>query len=180
MGTMSVNNAHTTSRRIRELENPITDIGEKWKMKRKALAEKWAEIEEFPGYFVSNQGNVRRTGAKNKAGNALPDREINGSKQNGRKFVTINGKSRSVGKLVATSFLPPPDDPRKVYASHINRKKWDDRVENLKWEYPMKCMAKRFSSLSRQAPRYIGVSAEEFRSKARKSYFAKSPNKNTT
>ena len=47
--------------------------------------------------------------------------------------LTMKGKQHSIypHRLVATAFLPNPDNLRDV--DHINRIKTDNRVENLRW-----------------------------------------------
>ena len=50
---------------------------------------------------------------------------------NGYTMVTLGGDSYTVHRLVASTFIPNPDN--KPYVNHINCIKTDNRVENLEW-----------------------------------------------
>lgn len=89
----------------------------------------WKNIEEATNYEVSNLGNVRNT----KSGQILnPGVSGNGYKQVSLKMKDNNKfMKRYVHRLVATYFLPNPDNKREV--NHRNLDRTDNRVENLEW-----------------------------------------------
>ena len=94
------------------------------------MKEEWKEINEFPGYKVSNQGRVYNSRTK---------RYI-GSNHRGYKAVGLfNGveyKRVLVHILVAKAFIPNPDSIHKTQVDHINTIKTDNQVENLRWVTP--------------------------------------------
>lgn len=51
----------------------------------------------------------------------------------GNRYATIrvNGKAYRVHRLVAETFIPNPDNLPQV--DHINRNRYDNRIENLRW-----------------------------------------------
>lgn len=91
----------------------------------------WVKVDMFQQYEVSNKGNVRsinymRTGETVMLKQAL---------RKGYCHVTLmrNGErhDKSVHWLVATAFIPNPE--KKPFIDHINCKRDDNRVENLRW-----------------------------------------------
>lgn len=92
----------------------------------------WKDVLGFEGrYQVSNLGNVRSL--LNKKG---PLYLIHKSKTtNGYIAVRLykDGKlyTKTVAKLMATVFIPNPDNLPQV--NHINEIKTDNRIENLEW-----------------------------------------------
>lgn len=100
-------------------------------MKTKELSEtyggRWAEIKDFPGYYVSDQGQVYSDKVK---------RLLKGSiSQNGYKTVMLckHGKLKlfSVHQLVAKAFIPNPEN--KDVVNHKDGVKQNNSVENLEW-----------------------------------------------
>ena len=91
------------------------------------MTELWVEIEECPKYEVSNMGNVR-----NKKTGHIIAFETNYAGYH-RVIIDKNGKPvhRRVARLVATAFIPNPDNLPEV--DHINHIRNDDRVDNLQW-----------------------------------------------
>ncbi len=72
----------------------------------------------FDNYLVSNMGNV-----KDQYGNILHTRTNSDGYKTVKRFL--------VHRLVATSFIPNPDN--KSFIDHINGDRGDNRVENLRW-----------------------------------------------
>lgn len=90
------------------------------------MKEKWKTIVDFPGYEVSDRGQIRsaKTGRIRK--------QIAGKTGQG---VTLrhNGKTvtRGVARLVAQEFIPNPEDLDRV--THKNGDQTDNRASNLRW-----------------------------------------------
>lgn len=90
--------------------------------------ERWLEINEFPGYSVSDQGRIKKDFPErimsvmtNKAGVLMA-------------FLVKEGRqyTRGVAKLVADHFLPHSTD-EKATPLHLNGDRLDNRAENLVW-----------------------------------------------
>ena len=86
--------------------------------------EEWRPIVDYPEYEVRNGGNVRRGGRVLKPGYSI-----------GYLLVVLSSnntqKTQLVHRLVASAFIPNPDNKPQV--DHINRIRSDNRVENLRW-----------------------------------------------
>lgn len=79
----------------------------------------WQPIDDL--YEVSCDGQVRRCGVNIRQ--SVTDK--------GYKRVTVNGRSMSVHRLVATAFIPNPLLKKEV--NHKNGVKGDNRSDNLEW-----------------------------------------------
>jgi RecB family endonuclease NucS len=97
---------------------------------------KWAKIDGFPDYEVSESGDVRRIvkDTSREYGYALKGR----TKPNGSVWYTLknaNGRfvSRNVSRLVFNGFLEKPTDDN-VRIIHVDGDKSNNHCSNLRWE----------------------------------------------
>lgn len=94
------------------------------------MKEIWKNIEGLDGYKVSNLGrvksmNYRRSGA---------ERLMSQTENLNCLKVNIRNKLYPVHRLVATAFLPYPEEKCSFFdVIHINGNPYDNRVFNLKW-----------------------------------------------
>ena len=107
------------------------------------------EIKNFPGYFITEKGEVYRLPHKNFDGKNSPSRVLCGTHLRGggvgnkRCYESVNisvknsegrtvkQKRMYVHRLVAESFIENPHNYSEI--DHINQDKLDNRVENLRW-----------------------------------------------
>lgn len=91
--------------------------------------EQWKIITEATNYAVSNLGRIKNT----KTGQILnPGIAGNGYKQVSLRMIQSNKfEKRYVHRLVATYWIPNPENKREV--NHINLDRTDNRMENLEW-----------------------------------------------
>lgn len=92
----------------------------------------WKDIEGFEGYYkVSNYGNVmslKRTGA---TGGLIKPYEHTKGYSKVSLWKGNKGKKMSIHRLVATAFIPNPDN--KPQTNHKNGVRDDNHVSNLEW-----------------------------------------------
>lgn len=97
--------------------------------------EEWRDIPvEVEGYEVSNMGRVRR-----RIGDQYRVLVDNPTKRPGYVKVTIGGKGHLVHRLVATAFIPNPEN--KGHVNHIDNAKNNNCVTNLEWVHPYENIA---------------------------------------
>lgn len=97
------------------------------------MQEEWRNIQGFDGYYqVSNTGRVKRVSSYNCTKNGKLLKPYNNS---GYLFVklSVNGKTHdfSVHRLVATTFIPNPDN--KPCVDHIDCQRSNNNADNLRW-----------------------------------------------
>jgi len=106
---------------------PAPEVEEIQEEKKKEPEEIWKPIKNHPAYFVSNLGNVRDS-----CGNILKQYKcFTADHKTYRMNVSINNKTNQVHRLVAFAFIPNPENLPEV--DHIDRKPWNNKVENLRW-----------------------------------------------
>ena len=86
--------------------------------------EMWKEIEELPGYLVSNKGRVM----KSETGQIMVL-----SKNGGYERITI---SKHVHRLVAKAFLEEPEHKGRTWVDHIDGNRSNNDISNLRWVTP--------------------------------------------
>lgn len=85
--------------------------------------EVWKEIESFPGYLISNFGNVWSC----KSGQLLKLHK----RKDGYLRVSLNKCPQSVHRLVAKAFIPNPENKPQV--NHKNGIPTCNDISNLEW-----------------------------------------------
>lgn len=90
------------------------------------MNEEWRAIEDYPGYEVSNRGNVRRTNGKPVTAHPFAGGYLRVWLKNEKGL-----KNRTIHALVLKAFVGPR--PPGYQTRHLNNIRTDNRVENLAW-----------------------------------------------
>lgn len=91
------------------------------------MKEQWAELEEWPGYLVSNTGLIY-----SKRRDRLLKASINSKGYFQVGLTNSDGwKSRQIHRLVAIAFVPGQFDGAVV--NHIDGNKQNNHASNLEW-----------------------------------------------
>lgn len=102
------------------------------------MEEIWKSIPDFPGYEVSNLGNVRSYKSKCKGEGqkwkqlSTPQRILKPCTQKYRQIILSNNgscKAFKISRLVLRAFVGEPENNQEV--RHLNGISTDDRLENL-------------------------------------------------
>jgi len=122
----------------------------------------WRTIPGYPGYEVSNTGDVR-----NSRGWTLRQQTYDGYRRLG---LCIDGKciTRKVHRLVAMAFIPNPENKPQV--DHINRIASDNRVENLRWATHTEQTENRITPVGVSGNKYINKNGNNWSVYIRKGY----------
>lgn len=100
------------------------------------MKEIWKNVQGYEGqYQVSNLGRVKSLKRKLDNGRSVNEKILNSSSkkktQDGYLMVALAGKTFRVNRLVATAFIPNPDN--KSVVNHIDGDKENNRADNLEW-----------------------------------------------
>lgn len=88
--------------------------------------EEWREIDDFPGYFVSDEGRVR-----GRRKSIL--KEVDGGQGYLKVTLSKNGEhtDKRINRLVAEAFLDNPNELPVVM--HLDNNRKNNNVNNLRW-----------------------------------------------
>jgi hypothetical protein len=88
------------------------------------MEEVWKIIKGFESYNVSNLGRIKSLFGKEK----ILKQSLN---RDGYMKINLNGTTFNTHRLVAGAFLENKENKPQV--NHLNKKRCDNRVENLEW-----------------------------------------------
>ena len=140
------------------------------------LEEVWKDIENYPNYQISNLGRVKSKERYTKQRNGMnlrkeklltPQKDHKGYlyvrlyNENGWKYFKIH-------RLVADAFIPNVNN--KPTIDHINRKKDDNNVHNLRWADYIEQQNNKDKTKSIENMRIIGKKPYKNRAKKVKQY----------
>lgn len=100
------------------------------------MREIWKDVQGYEGqYKVSNLGRVKSLKRKLGSGRSVSEKILNSSSkkktQDGYLMVALAGRTFRVNRLVATAFIPNPDN--KPVVNHIDGNKENNKADNLEW-----------------------------------------------
>ena len=96
------------------------------------MSETWKQIEGFNNYEVSDHGRIR-----NKKTNKMLKPYDSCGRMNVKLYVNGKGFGKRLHILVATAFLPNPDQKEHVYHSNLDVR--NCRADNLYWISEAEC-----------------------------------------
>ena len=114
--------------------------------------EMWRSVDGFLNYQISNTGNVRNANT----GRILKTHEH----RDGYVIVDLRADDKrtncKIHRLVSTAFIPNPDNKPQV--DHIDNKKDNNCVDNLRWATHQENQRNKPKTLRPTTSKYIGVS----------------------
>lgn len=105
--------------------------------------EEWRDVKGYEGYYqISNKGSIKSLKRTFYSGSNLRIKKIYEEKilkqqsyKQGYKYVVLCkdgiSKKLKVHRIIAQAFIPNPEN--KPCIDHINAKRDDNRIENLRW-----------------------------------------------
>ena len=142
------------------------------------MLEVWKQIDEYPGYMISNLGRVyslERTiidsrGYHQKKGGIYLKQHLNAR---GYLFVRLNQQNKkpknfNIHRGLAENFIPNPFNI--PYVDHIDRDKENNQLNNLRWVFPFD----NSQNITKCDPRNkLGIKNISYDEKRKKYVFAK-------
>lgn len=92
------------------------------------MQEKWLEIKDWPGYYISNHGKVKNS---NKLLALCPAKKRRGYIYVYHSQGLMKPRAKLVHRLVAQYFIPNPQNKPQV--NHIDFNPANNHVSNLEW-----------------------------------------------
>lgn len=110
--------------------------------------EVWSALTDFKGYYVSRSGRIKRVVFK---GEYLHEVYLKSRLVSGYQAYTLvnsKGKKRTVyaHKAIAQCFVRKPKNQDKLRVVHLDGKRLNNAVDNLKWMSAQAFMHREFSS----------------------------------
>lgn len=102
------------------------------------MSEEWKQIEGFSDYLVSDHGRI----CSLKSGLLKPHEN-----SRGYMLVTLNGETRRLHRIVASAFVPNPDNKEMV--NHKDGDPMNNKAENLEWNTNGENQRHRYSVLNK-------------------------------